>query len=281
MSRVSHLLPPAAAALLLLTACHRKQNSPVAQAQDAATAADDRVAQLEKEIADIKAGKQSGSGDPDVVEHTSKSQLKALDRRLADAKSSAAGAHQEARQIATAPAAEVARTIVVDVPAQTKLSVVLDNELTTEKDQAGDGWTGKLSEPVSVDGRVVWPAGTSVKGVVAQSTASGRLKSGKGGLGIRISTVGTNDVEAGTYLVTGDTRGTRDAKFIGGGAVLGALVGALSSKSHGADHALGGAAIGALAGTGAAAATADTVIRIPAAKAVGFTLASKVKVVLK
>jgi len=275
---------PGLLTLLLLgsgLACEHKPSEATLQAQTAAKAADDRVALLEQEIADIKASKDTAKGDPAAVAHVTKSQLKALDRRLADAKSTAGQAHQEATSLAATPAAQAPQTVVVEVPAGTQLKVALARDLATGKDQPGDPWEGSLAEAVAVNGQVAWPAGTPVKGVVAQSAPAGRLQGGQGGLGIRLSTVGRNDVEAGTYLVVGDQRGARNAKFIGGTAALGALVGILANKGHEADHALGGAAIGAAAGTGLAAGTADTAIRIPASKAVAFTLSAPEKVILK
>jgi proline-rich tail region repeat protein len=279
MSRTSKVLSLALLLSALIAACDRKP-TPAQQAQDAAKAADAHVAQLEQQIADAKAGKAGAA---------SKGQLKAMEKDLKGAKEAADQAHQDAQQQAqqaqqpdAAPAAPAPpKVVTVDVPAQTPLSVILDRDLSTAKDHAGDGWTGKLAAAVSINGQEVWPAGTPVKGVVAQSDATGRLQSGQGGLGIRISTIGAVDVEAGVYQVAGANRGTRDAKFAAGGAALGALAGILSSKHHQGDHALGGAAIGALAGTGAAAATADTTLTIPASKPVGFTLARTVQVTLK
>ncbi|HLO68956.1 MAG TPA: hypothetical protein VK188_18180 [Holophaga sp.] len=273
---------PLAAALLLALAAGCDRTTPAAkEAQEAAKAADARVAQLEKELADLKAGKAGGEGDPDAAMHVAQSQLKVLDRRLAQAKTAAAKRHQEAETLAAAPKAEAAQTVLVEVPAGTRLQVALAGDLATDQVQAGDPWEGTLAADVDVNGRIVWPKGTPVKGVVAQSLAAGRLQSGQGGLGIRLTTVGVNDVEAGTYVVAGGARGERNAKLIGGTAALGALVGILSGKGHDADHALGGAAIGAAAGTALAAGTADTVIRIPAAKPVAFTLSAPERVVLK
>jgi len=181
-----------------------------------------------------------------------------------------------------APAAPVAQQpATLTVPAHTPLSVSLTRELATDKVAVGDSWDGTLAEDVVVAGQVAWPRGTPVKGTVTQSAPAGRLQSGQGGLGIRVSTVGYNQVESGTYQVVGAKRTERDAKMIGGGAALGALVGLLTSKGHHAGPALGGAAIGAAAGTGVAAGTADTVIRIPAAKPVVFTLARAETVVLQ
>jgi hypothetical protein len=161
--------------------------------------------------------------------------------------------------------------VPVEIPAGTRLKVTLARGLATDKDRTGDPWEGTLAAAVMVDGKEVWPRGTPVRGVIAQSEPAGRLK-GSGGLGIRVSTVGRNGVKTGTYRVAGAKRGGRDAKIIGGTAAVGALVGILTGRGHQADHALGGAAIGAAAGTGLAAGTADTVIRIPAGRPLAFSL---------
>jgi hypothetical protein len=265
------------ATLLLVPGCQPKASEATIQAQAVAKAADDRVVALEKELADLKAGKAA----PAAAEPVAKAHRKALDRRLADAKATAGEARKAAAEIAATPAAQAPKLVMLEVPAGTSIKVSLAQELDTTKDKPGDPWEGRLAEAVAVNGEVAWATGTPVKGVVAQSSAAGRLQGGQGGLGIRLSTVGKNDVEAGTYLVVGDKRGQRNAKFIGGGAALGALVGMLTDSKHAADHALGGAAIGAAAGTGLAAGTADTTIRIPAGKAVTFTLSSPEKVLLK
>lgn len=167
--------------------------------------------------------------------------------------------------------------IPVQVPAGTRLKVALSRSLATDKDWTGDHWDGTLTAAVVVAGKQVWPRGAAVRGVVAQSEPAGRLK-GSGGLGIRVTAVDRNDVKTGIYRVAGAARGARDAKFIGGTAAVGALVGILTSRGHQADHALGGAAVGAAAGTGLAAGTADTVIRIPAGQPVTFSLSTSEQV---
>jgi len=170
---------------------------------------------------------------------------------------------------------------LVEGPDGANREVKLSKEWGTEPVTAGDSWEGSLASDVKVDGKVAWPMGTEVRGVVSQSTPTGRLASGKGGLGIKLTFVGKYDVESGVYLVSGTPRGERNAKYIGGAAALGALVGILSDKNNKNDHALGGAAIGAAAGTAVAAATADTVIRISPEKPVSFTLYAPEKVTMK
>lgn len=277
-------------ALLLVggyTACEPKPAKDAAiQAEVAAQlqtkAAEDRVGVLEKQVADLKAGKSAAAaGDQETVNQVSAAHLRALDRELVDARLRAAERRREAESVATTPAAQRPRYTSMEVPSGTRITVKLGGEVSTDRDQAGDPWSGTLAEDVLVGNTVAWAAGTNVSGVVAQSTPAGRLSSGNGGLGLRLTTVGRNGVDAGTYMVIGDNRGKRNAKFIGGTAAMGALVGLMTDRDHQGDHALGGAAAGAAAGTALAAGTADTVIRIPAYHTVTFSLTVPERVVFK
>jgi len=189
------------ASLLLGTlACEKKLSPEAQQALESAKNADSRVAALEKELAEIRAGK---AGDEDS-QHVSKSHMKAIEKQLADAKKQADAKKKAAQELAAKPTPkEAPKAVIVEVPAGTKLEVKLAKELTTESVQAGDPWEGSLVEDVAVDGKVAWPMGTEVRGVVSQSTAAGRLTSGNGGLGIKLTFVGKYDVESGVYLVSG------------------------------------------------------------------------------
>ncbi|HJU83667.1 MAG TPA: hypothetical protein VJ600_05620 [Holophagaceae bacterium] len=279
MRQRSLILPATLSAALLVAglACSRESEA-AKQAELAAKSENDRVAQLEKELADMKAGKAAGEGDAETTKQLSDNRIKSVERQLKDAKRRAEAKKREAAQLASQKDAKVE---TVTVPAGTKFPVKLSRELATDKDQSGATWEGTLTEAVTVNGATVWPAGTAVSGVVTQSVPAGRLSSGKGVLAIKVTEIGSNGVDTDTHAVTGDPRGERNAKYIGGGAALGALVGLLSDKKHQGDHALGGAAIGAAAGTGVAAATADTVIRIKADTPLSFTLATAEPVTLK
>jgi hypothetical protein len=276
-------------ALLLVggyTACEPKPTKDAAiqaevAAQLQAKAADDRVGMLEQQVADLKAGKAATTGDQDTVNQISAAHMRALDRELVDARLRAAERRREIETVAATPVNQRLKYTSMEVPSNTRISVKLGGEVATDRDQAGDPWSGTLAEDVLVGNTVAWAAGTNVSGVVAQSTPAGRLSSGNGGLGLRLTSVGRNGVDAGTYMVIGDSRGKRDAKFIGGTAAMGALVGLMTDRDHQGDHALGGAAAGAAAGTALAASTADTVIRIPAYHTVVFSLTTPVQVVFK
>jgi hypothetical protein len=269
-----------AAALICTLACNHKSEAAI-QAEEAAKAADAKVAQLEEQLAEAKSGKVTGA-DAETVQHLTKSQVKALERQVADAKKRAEAKKQEAMTLAQAPVAkEAPKPVVVEVPTGTKLEITLARELSTEKDLAGDAWDGTLASDVVQDGRLVWSAGSPARGVITQSAAAGRLSNGQGALGIRLTEIAGVGIDADTHVVVATAKGERNAKYIGGGAALGALIGILSDGKNKNDHALGGAALGAAAGTAVAAGTADTIIRIPSGKPVSFSLTAPERVTLR
>jgi hypothetical protein len=266
-----------ALSLALTLACNRKSEAAL-QAEEAAKSAEAKVAQLEQQLTEAKSGKTTGQD----VEHLTKSQVRALERQVSDAKKRAEVKKQEALTLAQAPAPrEAPKPVVVELPVGTKLEISLARELSTEKDQAGDAWEGSLATDVVQDGKLVWSAGSGARGVITQSAAAGRLSNGQGALGIRLTEVAGVGIDADTHVVVATAKGERNAKYIGGGAALGALIGILSDKKNKNDHALGGAALGAAAGTAVAAGTADTVIRIPSGKPVAFSLTAPEKVTLR
>ena len=269
-----------AVSLCLTVACNRKTEAAI-QAEEAAKSAEAKVAQLEQQLAEARSGKATGD-DVDTVQHLTKSQVKALERQVVDARKRAEGKKQEAFTLAQAPAtAEAPKSVVVEVPVGTKLEITLARELNTEKDQAGDPWDGALAADVVQDGRLVWAAGSPARGVITQSAAAGRLSNGQGALGIRLTEVAGTGIDTDTHVVVATAKGERNAKYIGGGAALGALIGILSDKRNKNDHALGGAALGAAAGTAVAAGTADTVIRISASQPISFSLTTAERVTLR
>lgn len=279
MSKTTPLfLSAALLATGLSLGCDRKSEAQI-QAEAAAKAADDKVAALERQLAEAKGLKPGEGDDKEANEHLTKGQVKALERQLSDAKRRADNQKKAAVELAKTPAAP--KTTLLDVPVGTSLTVKLGGDLATDKVQAGDGFDATLAAPVVVAGKTVWPAGALVRGVVTQSVPAGRLASGKGVLAVKLTEVAGEGIETETFAIQGAATGERNAKFIGGGAALGALAGLLSDNKHQGDHALGGAAIGAAAGTALAAGTANTVIKIEAANPVAFKLAAPEKISVK
>src|SRR6202008_4115833 len=69
-----------------------------------------------------------------------------------------------------------ARPLVV--PAETALTVVLDEPLSSKTSSTGQNFSATVSAPVEVDGRMAIPKGAHVTGVVRDAKSAGRFKGG-------------------------------------------------------------------------------------------------------
>jgi hypothetical protein len=131
---------------------------------------------------------------------------------------------------------------------------MIDN-LSSEQTQMGDTFRGTLDEAIVVNGRELYPKGADVIGRVTDVHATGRL-SEPGVLDLVLNTVSSGTVAASIHVeplvIKGESHAKSNVTKIGGGAALGAVIGAIAGGGKGA--AIGTLAGGA-AGTGAAAAT--------------------------
>ena len=156
----------AAALVFGFTACQPKVDEAALQAQAAslaqAKAADERVAMLEQQVSAMKAGKQVATGDQAAINQIAAAHLRALDRQLADAKGRATERRRDAQGSLSNPAQHRGRFEMVEVPSGARITVKLNAELATDKDQPGDPWNGTTVEDVRVGDTVAWPAGTAV-----------------------------------------------------------------------------------------------------------------------
>lgn len=174
-------------------------------------------------------------------------------------------------------AASAARAETVTVPEGTALEVRLTSGLETGRTAAGSAFEGTLAAPLTVNGVEVAPVGSRVSGEVANAVSSGRLNrpaelsliltslTPEGGTPVQIST--------STWSEKGKSHKKRDIEMIGGGAGVGALIGALAGKGKGAAI---GAAVGAGAGTAGAAATGKKEIVLPPETKLAFRLTAPV-----
>jgi len=306
--------------LALAVGCEKKQSKEEIIAeyqaqQEAQQAADERVEKLQQELDDFKAqAAENIAAQNAAAQQLKDEQLKVLEKQVQDARKradEAAKAAEEAKKAAPAlqpaaaapggatdefgrrnrpdnrgdrgdqPERRATQTQNIVVPRGTQLSVLLSEELSTEKNKAADNWEGSLANDVTIANKVVWKAGSPVRGIISQSTPAGRLANGEGVLAIRLTEINGVAIDGGIYAVQGDAKGTRNAKVIGTTTALGALVGILSNKKNQADHALGGAAIGAAVGTAVAGATGSTVIRMPVGNAVQFSVPSDETVTMR
>ena len=143
----------------------------------------------------------------------------------------------------------------LEIPSGTSIRVRMIDNLSSEQAQMGDTFRGTLDEPIQVNGRELYPKGADVIGRVTDVRATGRL-SEPGELDLVLNTVSSGTVAASIHVeplvIKGESHAKSNATKIGGGAALGAVIGAIAGGGKGA--AIGTLAGGA-AGTGAAAAT--------------------------
>lgn len=160
----------------------------------------------------------------------------------------------DAKTPVTLPA--VAKFREYTVQEGTPLAVKLTTGVSSETSHVDDVVEGELAESVKVDGAVVLPAGSAVRGQVAAVQPSGKVK-GLASLVLRFSSLTTSG--AGDHYQIAVQWGRQaqptkgeDAKKIGIGAGAGAAIGAIIGGGKGAAI---GAAAGGGAGTGVVLAT--------------------------
>jgi hypothetical protein len=143
----------------------------------------------------------------------------------------------------------------LEIPSGTSIRVRMTDNLSSEQTQMGDTFRGTLDEPIVVNGRELYPKGADVIGRVTDVHPTGRL-SEPGELDLVLNTVSSGTVAASIHVeplvLKGESHSKSNVTKIGGGAALGAVIGAIAGGGKGA--AIGTLAGGA-AGTGAAAAT--------------------------
>src|SRR5207249_9427669 len=164
------------------------------------------------------------------------------------------------------------------IPAGTRIHVRLDQAVDTVRSRAGENFTATLEAPITVGDKTVVPKGTAFRGHVTTSSASGRLK-GRAALGITLDSFELNGksykVETSADSRVSGGHKKRNGAMIGGGAGLGAAIGALAGGGKGA---LIGAGAGAAAGTGGAAATGKQNVAFAAETPLTFSLKAPVRI---
>jgi hypothetical protein len=149
----------------------------------------------------------------------------------------------------TAPPAD--NGVMVD--AGTAVNVSVSTQITTETANVGDTWTGEIKDNVIVGDRVVFPAGSTVSGVVSQVIPA--KKGERATLGLSVTSINANGTSHPVNakmepIIAGSTR-ARNVGAVAGGAGAGALIGKAVGGGKGA--LIGGLIGGAAAGTGVAA----------------------------
>ena len=144
----------------------------------------------------------------------------------------------------------------------TALKIVLQQAVSTKTAQAEDPVVAELAEDVTVDGDVLLPAGSEVRGHVVSALRSGRVK-GKARLVVAFDEVHVGSrsytISATGFDVTAGSSKGKDAKIAGGAAAAGAIIGGIADGGSGA---LKGGLIGGAAGGAAVLATRGTEVEL-------------------
>lgn len=167
----------------------------------------------------------------------------------------------------------VPRSIRVTIPAGTAVLVRTDTALTTKTAQAGEAFSGSLSQPLLFEGHEVAARGARVRGVVVSSSDGGRVK-GRSSIAVRLTSLtlaNGHEMDLQTSSVTQVARGTKkkDGLKIGIASGIGAAIGAIAGGGKGAAI---GAGAGAAGGTGVVLATKGEPAVIPAETVLRFLL---------
>jgi len=165
----------------------------------------------------------------------------------------------------------------ITVPSGTPLRVVLQQGVGTDASAPGSQFAAVLADPIVVDGRTVLEKGSAVSGRVVDVKKSGRVK-GRATLSLALTSVLHEGkyvpIETQTYVGVAKDNKKRDAAMIGGGAGVGALIGAIAGGGKGAAT---GAAIGGGGGTGAVLATRGDDLHYPPESRLKFVLSKEVE----
>lgn len=141
------------------------------------------------------------------------------------------------------------------IPGGTNLSVRIVENLSSATSQPGDVFHGTLADDVEVNGKIIFPRGADVIGRVTDAKSSGRL-SAPGILELALTDIKATNVTAKLATEPLKMEGTSHSKAntakIGGGAAIGAVIGAIAGGGKGAAI---GTVVGGAAGAGTAAAT--------------------------
>lgn len=142
-----------------------------------------------------------------------------------------------------------------DIPPGSEIHVRMIDSLSSATAHLGDIFHGTLDQPIMVNGKQVFPKGADVTGTVAGVHPSGRL-SDPGELDLVLNTISSGDIASSVTVepmqIKGESHKKSNVTKVGGGAALGAIIGAIAGGGKGAAI---GTVAGAGAGAGAAAAT--------------------------
>lgn len=140
----------------------------------------------------------------------------------------------------------------VTLPAGTEIAVITTDPIDSRNASEGQTFAASIADNVTDEnGRVVVPKGADAELVIRQVSSGGTTGTSDLALDLQSIRVGGNTYDVSTQDIeqqgnAGIGKNKRTGEYVGGGAVLGTLIGAIAGGGK-------GAAIGAIAGAGAGA----------------------------
>lgn len=166
----------------------------------------------------------------------------------------------------------------IELPKGTVLTVRMIDPVDSNINRVGETFRASIDEPVVVGSDQVIPRGADVVVKLVDDKQAGKI-SGRTVLTLDLISVVANGrtIDVNTEAVSRESasRTGRSEKVIGGGAALGAIIGALAGGGRGAGI---GAVGGAGAGTAVQVATKGERVRIPSEARLTFTLEYPVRI---
>ena len=187
-----------------------------------------------------------------------------------------------AEPAARAQSAQVSIADTFVVPADSVIGLEIEHNISSETAQPEDRVDARVTRDVKIDGAVVIPAGSRVRGAVTRVETGGRFKE-RGRIEIRFHTLilpdgDTQSIETDTLFREGEAVGRKTGARIGATAAGGAIIGAIFGGEKGAAI---GAAAGAGAGTAVTAAQKPSEARFRAGSVVTVRLTAPVSITVQ
>jgi len=182
--------------------------------------------------------------------------------------------------VAHEPARKVYDELVI--PADSVIGLQVENAVTTERAKVEDQVRARVTRDVRVQDQVAIPAGARAEGSVTLVERGGRLKD-QARLGIRFHTIVLADgtrlpINTETIYRDGESPAKESAAKIGGGAVGGAVLGAIFGGKKGA---VIGSTVGAAGGGVAVAASEANAATLPQGSTVTVRMGSPATVTVE
>jgi len=157
--------------------------------------------------------------------------------------------------------------------------VRLIDGLSSERNIAGDVFTGTLDKELVVDGFVIAERGARVEGRVTDVDRGGKTR-GVALMSLELTRIHTSDgqtvsVQTDRFDRRAEATHQTDAEKVGGGAAIGAIIGAIAGGGKGAAI---GAGVGGGAGAGDVLLTRGKPVTFPSETRVSFRLRAPVTI---